>query len=261
MRMKCFLATKSATARSAVSSEPQRPSPAVSIVGGPVSGACHLQASSICQYHFSHARTSCPQLLISFWRQPFSELPHHHFEAVNGSTFSSANVRPCKALRSRSGIARSSNSGVNRVTEASGLYSDGKWNWLDNDSIARLSSAAAWLSAMSVIPKPNETRDAESDEVSESNPENSFVMDASDGMLSPADDTTETDAVLPLRFGLLRILCEPDTVVAGMRIILGIAGTVFFTSVFTDSSNRASSCSSVRNESLAGMCFLRFCPE
>jgi hypothetical protein len=79
--------------------------------------------------------------------------------------------------------------------------------------------------------------------------------------LSPADDTTETEVVLPLMLELLRILCEPDTVVAGMSAILGIAGAVFFTTVFTDSSNRGSSCSRARNGSLAGPCFLRFCPE
>ena len=94
-----------------------------------------------------------------------------------------ANVRSHKTLRSRARIARSSSSGGNIVTDASSLNSDGTCMSLHNDSIARLSSAAALLSAMLVKAKSYDTRDAESDEVSASTPENRFVMDISDAVL------------------------------------------------------------------------------
>jgi hypothetical protein len=61
--------------------------------------------------------------------------------------------------------------------------------------------------------------------------------------LSPADETTETEVELLLMFELLRMLCESDAVVAAVSVTFGIVGTELLTSVFTDNSNRGSSCS------------------
>ena len=102
---------------------------------------------------------------------------------ITDGPLSSANVRSHNALRSRSRIARSSSSGGNIVTDASSLNSDGPCNSLSNESVVSLSSGAALLSAMPVIAKSDDIRDAESDEVSTLNPGIRFVMAVSDAVL------------------------------------------------------------------------------